>query len=100
MLICFETSRLTADQGTFDYHGRCCPMAVEFYFTPELRLLDGRIIRDIGDAISFVREHEPGPGIDRRDEVLHMLERAHNKEEAHSAAHQFLRWLEELELLD
>ena len=75
-------------------------MAIEFYFTPELRLRDGRIIRNIDDAIIFARAHEPRPGIDRRDEVLHSLERARNREEAHSAAHQFLRWLEELEVVD
>jgi Winged helix-turn helix len=28
-------------------------MAVEFYFTPELHLRDGRVIRDLEDAISF-----------------------------------------------
>jgi hypothetical protein len=33
-------------------------MAAEFYFTPELHLKDGRIIRDIDDALSFAREQE------------------------------------------
>jgi len=33
-------------------------MAIEFYFTPELHLKDGRIIRDLDDAVSFAREHE------------------------------------------
>jgi hypothetical protein len=32
--------------------------------------------------------------------VLHALERARSKEQAHAAAHRFLRWLEELELLE
>jgi len=75
-------------------------MAVEFNFTPELRLIDGRIIRNIEDAASFVREQEARPGVDQRDEVLHALERARNKEEAHAAAHLFLRWLEELEIVE
>ncbi len=75
-------------------------MAVEFNFTPELRLTDGRIIRNLEDAALFAREHEPRPGVDRRDEVLHALERAQNQEEAHAAAHLFLQWLEELELVD
>jgi hypothetical protein len=75
-------------------------MAVEFNFTPELRLIDGRIIRNLDDATLFAREHEARPGIDRRDEVLHAIERARNQEEAHAAAHLFLRWLEELELVE
>ena len=77
----------------------CC-MAVELNFTPELRLIDGRIIRNLEDAAMFAREHGSRPGVDQRDEVLHALERAGSKEEAHAAAHLFLRWLEELELID
>jgi hypothetical protein len=74
-------------------------MTVEFNFTPELRLNDGRIIRNVEDAAAFAREHEPRPGVDMRDEVLHALERAQSREQAHAAAHLFLRWLEELELV-
>ena len=43
-------------------------MAAAFYFTPELHLKDGRIIRDIGDALNFAREQEARPGVDQRDE--------------------------------
>jgi hypothetical protein len=75
-------------------------MPVEFNFTPELRLVDGRIIRNLDDAASYVREHEARPGVDNRDEVLHALERAKTQEEAHAAAHRFLRWLEELEVTE
>jgi hypothetical protein len=75
-------------------------MSIEFNFTPELHLLDGRIIRNIADAIAFAREQEARPGVDRRDEVLHALERARDREEAHAAAHLFLRWLEELEIVE
>jgi hypothetical protein len=75
-------------------------MATEFYFTPELLLKDGRIIRDLDDAASFAREQEVRPGVDQRDEVLHKMERAKSKEEAHAAAHSFLRWLEELDVLE
>jgi hypothetical protein len=46
------------------------------YFTPELLLKDGRIIRDLGDAVSFAREQEVRPGVDQRDEILHRMERA------------------------
>src|SRR3989440_6667354 len=79
---------------------RClCIMTTEFYFTPELHLTDGRIIRDLDDAMSFAREQEARPGVDQRDEILHAIERAENREQAHAAAHRFLRWLEELELV-
>ena len=71
-------------------------MPIEFYFTPELHLKDGRIIRDLEDAASFAREHE----LRSRDEVLHKLERADSQETAHAAAHFFVRWAEELDLLD
>jgi hypothetical protein len=75
-------------------------MATQFYFTPELHLKDGRIIRDLDDAASFAREQEVRPGVDQRDEILHKMERAESKEDAHAAAHAFLRWLEELDVLE
>jgi hypothetical protein len=37
-------------------------MLIEFYFTPELHLKDGRIIRDLEDAASFAREQEVSSG--------------------------------------
>jgi hypothetical protein len=74
-------------------------MAFQFNFTPELHLRDGRIIRHFEDAIDFAREHEVRPGVDQRDEVLHAMERAATQEQAHAAAHLFLRWLEELEVV-
>jgi hypothetical protein len=72
---------------------------IEFYFTPELHLRDGRIIRDLDDAAGFAREQEVRPGVDQRDEILHRIERAESKEAAHAAAHSFVRWLEELGVL-
>jgi hypothetical protein len=60
----------------------------------------GRIIRDLDDATSFAREQEARPGVDQRDEVLHKMERAETDEEAHAAAHLFVRWLEELGILE
>ena len=75
-------------------------MTIAFNFTPELRLVDRRIIRNLEDALLFAREHEPRPSVDRRNEVLHAIERAQNHEQAHAAAHLFLRWLEELELVE
>jgi hypothetical protein len=79
---------------------RFLSMAAEFHFTPELHLKDGRVIRDIADALSFAREQEARPGVDQRDEILHKLERAESQEETHAAAHCFLRWLEELDILE
>jgi hypothetical protein len=75
-------------------------MAIEFRFTPELHLRDGRVIRDLNDAIGFAREQETRPGVDQRDEVLHVMERATTREQAHAAAHRFLHWLEELEVVE
>jgi hypothetical protein len=75
-------------------------MTIAFYFTPELHLRDGRIIRDLDDAASFAREQEFRPGVDQRDEVLHKIERAQTEETAHAAAHLFVRWLEELDALE
>jgi hypothetical protein len=75
-------------------------MAIEFHFTPELHLRDGRVIRHLDDAIIFAREHELRPGVDQRDEILHAMERATTREEAHAAAHRFLRWLEELQVVE
>ncbi len=73
--------------------------SVEFDFTPELHLIDGRIIRNLDDAAAFAREQVARPGVDQGDEVLHAIERAKTPEQAHAAAHQFLRWLEELEIV-
>src|SRR5205807_9972195 len=81
--------------GTFAW-SRCYCSMIEFYFTPELHLRDGRIIRDLEDALIFAREQQARPGVDQRDEVLHKIERARTKEEAHAAAHNFLRWIEEI----
>ena len=73
---------------------------VDFSFSPELRLVGGRIIRDLNDAIGFAREQEARPGVDQRDEVLHRLERAENEQQAKQAAEMFMTWLGELEILD
>ena len=75
-------------------------MTAEFNFTPELHLKDGRIIRHLEDAMAFAREQEARPGVDQRDEILHKMERAEGGEEVHAAAHLFLRWLEELDILE
>jgi len=62
-------------------------MPIEFYFTPELHLKDGRIIRDLDDATSFAREQEVRPGVDQRDEVLHRMEHAKNREKRPTPRH-------------
>jgi len=66
---------------------------------PKVRLVDGRVIGSIGDAIAFLREHEGRPGIDNRDEVLHRLERAQTDGERQAAAQGFFGWANELGLL-
>jgi hypothetical protein len=66
---------------------------------PELYLRDGRIIRSLADAIVLLREHEARPGVDVRDEVLHGIERAQTEQERQAAAHAFVAWAEELDLL-
>jgi hypothetical protein len=75
-------------------------MALDFAFNPELRLIDGQIIRDLSDALVFTRAQEARPGVDDRDEVLHLLERARTAAEAEHAATRFRAWLAELEILD
>ncbi len=72
---------------------------LEFSFAPELRLIDGRIIRNLDDAAGFCREQEARPGVDRRDEVLHAIERARSPEQARAAAHLFLDWAKELQIV-
>jgi hypothetical protein len=74
-------------------------MKAEFLFTPELHLRDGRVIRDLADAAGFAREQELRPGVDQRDEILHAIERAQTREQAHAAAHGFVRWLKELDVV-
>jgi hypothetical protein len=75
-------------------------MPLDFAFNPELRLLNGNVVRDLNDALLFTRAQEARPGIDERDEVLHALERASTPDEAEAAAQRFRRWLAELEVLD
>ena len=74
-------------------------MSPDLVFNPELRLLDGTVIRTREDAIAFARAQEPRPGADERDEVLHQLERASRPEEAEAAGRHFRSWLAQLELL-
>jgi len=52
----------------------------------KLYMRDGRIVRSLADAIALVREHESRPGVDVRDEVLHLLERARTDQERQAAA--------------
>jgi hypothetical protein len=48
----------------------------------------------------FAREQEARPAGSQRDEILHKMERAEGDEKAHTAARRFLRWLEELHILE
>ena len=78
---------------------KAMPDASELLIEPKLRLVDGRIIGSIGDAIALLREHESRPGVDDRDEVLHRLERAQTDKERQAAAEGFFGWANELGLL-
>jgi hypothetical protein len=95
MFVCIE-SEISEPFSPFAVPALMIP---EFFFTPELHLRDGRIIRDLEDAAGFAREQEARPGVDQRDEVLHTIERAQTREQAHAAAHMFVRWLEELDVV-
>ena len=75
-------------------------MGIQFAFNPELRLMDGTIIRNVDDALLFARAQETRPGVDQRDEVLHLLEQARTPEDAENAGMRFRDWLLALDILD
>jgi len=75
-------------------------MTLDLLFNPEIRLVDGTIIRNREDAVRFARGREPRPGLDERDEVLHRLERSSRPEDVEGAAQHFRRCVAGLELLD
>ena len=75
-------------------------MMLDVVFSPELRLVDGTVIRSRQEAIAFARAQEARPGVDERDEILHLLERAAKPEEVEFAAQRFRSWMAQLELLD
>lgn len=75
-------------------------MAADFLFNPELRLIDGTVIRNRADALLFLRAQEARPGVDDRDELLHLLERANDAGAMRVAGSRFCEWLRELEVLD
>lgn len=71
----------------------------ELMIEPQMLLRNGRTVSSFADAIALLREHETRPGIDDRDEVLHLMERAQTDEELQRAAEAFLTWTRELDLL-
>jgi hypothetical protein len=66
---------------------------MDFELNPAIRLNEGRTIRTIGDAIKLLREHEARPGVDDRDEVLHLLERAQDEQQRDTAITRFRGWI-------
>jgi hypothetical protein len=70
-----------------------------FRIEPKIRLLDGRVIGSIANAIALMREHESRPGVDDRDEILHGLERARTDEQRQAAVRAFFTWAKELRLV-
>jgi len=75
-------------------------MAADFLFNPEPRLLDGTVIRNRDDAVAFLRAQEARPGVDDRDELLHLIERAKDSHAVEILGGRFREWLRELEILD
>lgn len=75
-------------------------MAVDHLFNPELRPTDGTVIRNRADALAFLRAQEARPGVDDRDELLHLIERANDPDAMRAAVGRFREWLRELEILD
>lgn len=71
-----------------------------FPIDPPIRLRDGRVIGNADEAAALVRTQELRPGVDRRDEVLHGLERAQTGEQQRAAVQAFRDWLDALEVLD
>jgi hypothetical protein len=71
-------------------------MAADLIFNPELRLIDGSVIRDRRDAVAFARKHEwRAEGAD----VLRFLERAVKPEEVEAAGQRFRSWITVQKLL-
>ncbi len=65
----------------------------DFELNPVIRLNEGRLIRTVADAIKLMREHEARPGVDDRDEVLHLLERAQDEPQRDRAIARFRGWI-------
>jgi len=64
-----------------------------FTFAPELRLRDGRVVRNSDDALELTRasyQHTPG-----REEILHWLSHAATPGQAATAKLMFVAWLQE-----
>lgn len=66
--------------------------AEEVPLRPAMQFSNGRTVRTLKDAIFLLREHEMRPGVDDRDEVLHLLERARSEEERAAAIARFRQW--------
>ena len=75
-------------------------MTLDLIFNPQLRLLDGTVIRDRQDAIRFVRRQQGRSGFTQGAEIVDCLERAARPEDLEAAAHRFRSWLVGLGLLD
>ena len=75
-------------------------MIADLIFNPELRLIDGTVIRDRQDAIAFARRQQAWPVHDEGEEILHLLETAIRPEEVEAAAKRFRSWITRLGLMD
>jgi hypothetical protein len=64
----------------------------EVQLSPIIVIDHTRTLRTAADALALLREHETRPGVDDRDEVLH-LERAKSEQELNAAVERFRSWL-------
>jgi hypothetical protein len=89
-----EWTALVVDLSFNDQRGeRMTP----FEFTPELRLRDGRVVRNSDDALEITRAaYDQTAG---REEILHWLEGAVTQGQAATAKLMFVAWLQERGLI-
>jgi hypothetical protein len=73
-------------------------MIIDLVFNPEMRLIDGTIIRDGRDAIAFARKRARLGSAEGR-EILGLLENATSPEECEAAAQRLRGWIIRLGLL-
>jgi hypothetical protein len=74
------------------------PMTIDLAFNPEMRLIDGTVIRDGRDAIAFAPELARSGSVEGR-EILGLLESATRPEECKAAAQRLRGWIIRLGLL-
>jgi hypothetical protein len=75
-------------------------MIIKLNFASELRLTDGRVIRNTDDAAAFAHEHKRARGVDMAWRKSCTCWSGRDGREGRAAAHLVLRWLEALDLAE